>query len=292
MSFSLEVKDALCRMPCEKACCMACEISAILTVGADPAPDGSRVVSTEHAAFAGRLFKMLKALTGTHPVLHYKRETNLKKHMLYKVILPSETVKAIRQDPEPRRSCCRKAWLRGAFLAGGSMVHPEKGYHLEITCPDRSTAEKIADRMKGFGLHPGTAARSSGYIVYIKESANISDFLNLTGAHGALMVFENVRIMKDVRNSVNRIVNCETANLDKTVEASRRQRECILKLISRGGADDLPHNLRQIAILRLEHPEASLEELGKYLRPPLGKSGVNHRLKKIEMLAGLPNPGK
>ena len=184
-----------------------------------------------------------------------------------------------------KKKCCKKAALRGAFLAGGSISDPEKLYHLEIYCKNHELAALFAKIMADFNLNSKLTERSEYYVAYIKDSEQIVNFLNLTGAHRALMALENTRILKDVRNSVNRAVNCETANLEKTVNASMRQIANISYIKAAIGFDALPKNLREIAAVREANKEISLKELGQILNPPLGKSGVNHRLHRLDVLA-------
>ena len=184
-----------------------------------------------------------------------------------------------------RKKCCKKAALRGAFLAGGSITDPEKLYHLEIYCKKYDLAQFFSGLMADFDLNPKIMERTDYSVVYIKDSEQIVDFLNITGAHRALMSLENTRIIKDVRNIVNRAINCETANLEKTINASLRQISNIIFIKSTIGFDALPDNLREIAEAREANREISLKELGLILDPPLGKSGVNHRLRKLDALA-------
>lgn len=180
-----------------------------------------------------------------------------------------------------KNSCCKRAFLRGAYLAAGSMSDPYKGYHLEIVCQNEPQAGQIQKLLLDFGLDAKQVQRKKYYVVYIKEGENIADFLNIVEAHQALMEFENARIYKDVRNMVNRKVNCDAANINKTVNAAARQVADIEYIRSVCGLEKLPDSLREMAYVRLENPEVSLEELGKLLDPPVGKSGVNHRLRKI-----------
>jgi len=181
--------------------------------------------------------------------------------------------------------CCRKAFLRGAFLAGGSISDPEKTYHLELTSRTRLQAQQLSRILGTFKLKARIIMRKGSFVTYLKEGENIVDFLNIIGAHSALMELENVRILKGMRNTVNRIVNCETANLEKTVNASIRQVENIKYIAENIGFDTLPESLRDIAELRLEYNDANLVELGQLLTPPIGKSGVNHRLRKLDQIA-------
>lgn len=178
-----------------------------------------------------------------------------------------------------------RAFLRDAFLETGSMSNPEKGYHLEFVCEEESQAKKLIETMRTFEIAAKTVQRKRYTVVYIKESEDIVRLLNVTGAHNALMNLENLRILKDMRNSINRRVNCETANISKTVSAANKQIEDILYIREHYGFDDLSENLREVAQIRLEYPDATLKELGEYLVPPVGKSGVNHRLRKLSELA-------
>ncbi len=184
-----------------------------------------------------------------------------------------------------KNSCCQRAFLRGAFLAAGSMSDPVKSYHLEIVCTNISQAEQIVEILQSFEVEARIVRRKKYYVVYMKDGTGISDFLSITEAHVSLMEFENNRILKEMRNSVNRRVNCETANIGKTVSASTRQVEDILFLQEKYGFSNLPESLREMAEVRLAYQDAPLRELGAYLDPPVGKSGVNHRLRKLSELA-------
>ncbi|MBR3683533.1 MAG: DNA-binding protein WhiA [Lachnospiraceae bacterium] len=179
----------------------------------------------------------------------------------------------------------RRAFLRGAYLAIGSMSDPEKGYHFEYVCTDAPKAEQICKVIEGFGIEAKIVLRKNHYVVYLKEGAAIVDLLNIMEAHVALMNFENLRIYKEMRNSVNRRVNCETANIAKTVSAANKQLEDIILVRDQYGFSNLPENLRQAAEVRLDYPDATLKELGEYMDPPVGKSGMNHRLRKLGEIA-------
>ena len=183
------------------------------------------------------------------------------------------------------RNCCKKAFIRGAFLAMGSLTDPEKGYHFEIVCNRKEQADMLTGLIRDFNISPKMIQRKKYYVVYLKDGSMIVDLLNVMGAHVSLMNMENVRILKDMRNSVNRRVNCETANLNKVVHAAVKQMEDIAYIEQVKGLKYLPEHLRAIAELRMEEPDTSLVELGKKLNPPIGKSGVNHRLKKISEIA-------
>lgn len=178
-----------------------------------------------------------------------------------------------------------RAFLRDAFLETGSMSNPEKGYHLEFVCEDERHAQKLIETMQKYEITAKTVLRKRYTIVYIKESEDIVKLLNVMGAHNCLMNLENLRILKDMRNAINRQVNCETANISKTVSAANKQIADIVYLKEHYGLDNLSENLREMAEIRLEYPDATLKELGGYLVPPVGKSGVNHRLRKLSELA-------
>lgn len=181
--------------------------------------------------------------------------------------------------------CCKRAYIRGCFLCIGSLCNPEKNYHLEFVNSDVHNANYLMNVINSFDIESKIIKRKGSFVVYIKDGEQIVDMLNIMNAHKSLLELENVRILKDVRNNVNRIVNCETANLNKVVSASVKHREAIEFVDKTIGFDKLPKQLKQIAELRLEYPDSSLKELGEMLNPPVGKSGVNHRLKKIADIA-------
>jgi hypothetical protein len=181
--------------------------------------------------------------------------------------------------------CCRRAFLRGGFLAAGSMSDPLKSYHFEVVCSSRMLANQMRTVMCGFAMDAKIVQRKKSYVVYLKDGSQIVDILNIMEAHISLMKLENVRILKEMRNRVNRNVNCETANINKTVSAAVKQVEDITYLRDTIGLERLSDGLEEIAMVRLAHPEATLKELGELLSPPVGKSGVNHRLRKLSEMA-------
>lgn len=178
-----------------------------------------------------------------------------------------------------------KGLIRDAFLRSGSISDPEKFYHLEIVFASYEEAIEIKQMLEGFGLDGKIVERKGHYVVYLKEGSQIADMLRIMEAPLALMEFENIRIVKEMRNSINRQVNCEAANLGKTISAAVKQVEDIKYICSKVGLDNIPESLAETAKKRLEYPEATLKELGELMEPPLGKSGVNHRLKKLSELA-------
>jgi DNA-binding protein WhiA len=199
----------------------------------------------------------------------------------------SEKANKIKANPQNallNKACCRRAFLRGAFLCSGSMSNPSSGYHLEFVLDSTEQAEELKEQLASFELEAKLVKRKKRYLVYLKEGAGIVDLLNIMGAHHALLRLENLRVEKEVRNSVNRQVNCETANIEKTVNAAAKYIEDIRFIKEHQGFAGLPLHLRQTAEARLAYPEASLQELGALLKPPLGKSGVNHRLRKLSSI--------
>lgn len=184
-----------------------------------------------------------------------------------------------------KNSCCRRAYLRGAFLSVGHISDPNKSYDLEFVCTEDYQVQTIMGYMGSFGIEMKLTSRKGNSVVYIKDADSLVDALNVMGAHNALMYIENLRVEKDFRNLINRQVNCEAANISKTVKAAEKQINDIRKIEKYLGLDKLPIQLKEIAKLRLEHTESSLTELGELLNPPVGKSGVNHRLRKLSEIA-------
>ena len=182
---------------------------------------------------------------------------------------------------EPKKDCCARAFLRGAFLAAGTVSDPAKSYHLEITCPGEREAMLLLTLMERCGMEPKEMVRKGTPVVYIKEGQQVRDLLAMMGATVAMMELENARILKGVRGNVNRRVNCETSNINKAVAAGMKQIRAIKALEAAGELDTLSDGLYDIAQARLAHPDATLEELGQTLVPPVSKSGVNHRLRKL-----------
>lgn len=182
---------------------------------------------------------------------------------------------------KPRKGDAAKGFLRDCFLKYGSMSNPEKGYHLEFACESEEDAQRIIAALSEFGIDAKTVVRKRYKVVYIKESEDIVELLNVLGAHVCLMNMENVRILKDMRNSINRQVNCETANISKTVNAAAKQLDDIRYVEAHYGLGNLDEKLKVAAEARLKYPDATLAELGASLEPPVGKSGMNHRLRRI-----------
>ncbi|HJA31975.1 MAG: DNA-binding protein WhiA [Clostridiales bacterium] len=306
MSFSSKVKEELYRHVSTARHCQLAELAAILhfcgSIGGGERGNFIQI-RAENVLVVRKSFTLLQKTFNISTETKVQHEENGSAYFLKipdqevgKRILQStrfldsdgRLVSGLR-DPVNRmiikNACCQRAFLRGAFLCVGSMSDPGKGYHLELVCGLQPQALQLQELLAGFEIEARIVRRKKYFVVYIKEGAGISDFLNVTEAHVALMEFENSRVVRDVRNTVNRRVNCETANIAKTVNAAARQVEDILWLQQKYGLENLPDGLRQMAQVRLEHPDAPLKELGTYLDPPVGKSGVNHRLRKLCELA-------
>lgn len=309
MSFSSEVKDELSKHMASARHCQIAEIAAIISlcgrVVIDEFDEYYVSMHTENVAVARKYYSLLKKTFNVNATISIKRNVYLKKSRTYTVsvdnskqsILLLKATKLLDIDGEIREelshidniviqtACCKRAFIRGSFLAAGSISDPEKNYHFEIVCMDEQKAMQLRDIINTFDLDAKIVMRKKYYVVYIKEGAMIVDILNVMEAHVSLMKLENVRILKDMRNSVNRRVNCETANINKTVLASVKQIEDIRYIGKTIGFSELSEGLEEIARLRLEQPEATLKELGTMLNPPVGKSGVNHRLRKLSDIA-------
>ena len=309
MSFSSKVKEELSRQISPARHCQIAEIAAIISLcGKIQIDENDRYcikINTENVAVARKYFTLLKKTFNISTDVVIRRNDYLRRNQTYGV--------AVTEDEEARRvllatklmndqgeigenlsvvknlviqnQCCRRAFLRGAFLAAGSISDPERFYHFEIACTTEAKAKQLQSIISTFNLDARIVVRKKYFVVYIKEGSQIVDILNVMEAPVALMELENIRILKEMRNSVNRQVNCETANINKTVSAAVKQIEDITYIRDTIGFDSLPENLEEIARARLERPEATLKELGEVLDPPVGKSGVNHRLRKLSILA-------
>lgn len=287
MSFSSEIKEELSgQIPTARHCQLA-EIAAILCFCSRVTEEengsfGLRM-HTENLAVARKYFTLLKKTFNIRLDVMVRQNKGIRGGRSFEVVSYGELL-AVRHVLI-QNLCCKRAFIRGAFLASGSVSDPEKGYHFEIVCNSIEKADQLCDMIGSFGIESRVTMRKKNYIVYIKEGAQIADMLNVMEAHVALMNFENIRILKEMRNSVNRQVNCETANLNKTVSAAVKQIEDIQFIKATIGFDQLPEGLTEIAELRLEQPQATLKELGQMLTPSVGKSGVNHRLRKLSLIA-------
>ncbi|MEG9295698.1 DNA-binding protein WhiA [Mangrovibacillus sp. Mu-81] len=304
MSFASETKKELTNIEI-KDCCANAELSALIRMNGSLSFSNQMLVvniQTENAAIARRIYTLIKKGYDTPVELLVRKKMRLKKNNVYIVRIKEDT-KMILEDLKIlgegftfihnisealiKKKCCRRSYLRGAFLAGGSVNNPEtSSYHLEIFSLYAEHNEALSELMNTFGLNSKTLERKKGFITYLKEAEKITEFLNIVGAHNSLLRFEDVRIVRDMRNSVNRLVNCETANLNKTIGAALRQVENIKFIEKHVGLQVLPDKLREIAELRVTYQDVTLKELGEMVSGgTISKSGINHRLRKIDQIA-------
>lgn len=309
MSFSKEVKEELSRQISGGRHCLIAETAAIISLcGHVKISSQNRFsvkINTENIAVARKYFTLLKKTFNIIAEITIRQNAYLKKGRTYTITVNNHedairllvTCKLLDENGDITEnmsiadnvvimnSCCKRAFVRGAFIASGSISTPEKFYHFEIVCNSSEKAEQLSQLIATFGIEAKIVERKKHFVVYIKDGAGIVDILNVMEAHVSLMNLENVRILKEMRNSVNRKVNCETANLNKTVAAAVKQIEDIKYIKDTVGLESMPELLRNLAEVRLENPDVSLKELGTLLEEPVGKSGVNHRLRKISELA-------
>ncbi|HWQ77764.1 MAG TPA: DNA-binding protein WhiA [Anaerovoracaceae bacterium] len=309
MSFSANTKNELSRTETERKCCKLAEIAGFIRMcGTIKLSGGGKLnvmLLTENPAVARHFKRLIREYFGTNASLVIAKATILKKGHYYELMITAEMnadqilretgILMVREGCNyisdgiysglVRTKCCRRAYLRGVFLGAGTITDPEKAYHLEIVCNSEVLSNDVRKLINSFGLHSKSVIRKNSHVVYLKEAEQIIDFLNILGAYGQLLDFENVRIVKEIRNKTNRISNCDSANLDKTINASVRQVDNIHLIEKARGLTTLPDKLQEAARLRLENPEASLIELSELMEPPIGKSGLNHRFKKIDEIA-------
>ena len=310
MSFSGDVKEELSRQLSSARHCRLAELSAILSYEGQILRCGSKLclkLQTENLVVARKYFTLIRKTFNINNDISVRINTHISKNRIYSLIIRDADiiVKILQATKLPyeealeqhntrlgkadhlivQNTCCKRAFIRGAFLSSGSMSDPRKAYHLEIVISDIAKAEQLTDMIQEFSIDAKIVMRKKSYVVYVKEGSQIVDLLNVMEAHVALMDLENVRILKEMRNSINRQVNCEAANITKTVTAASRQREDIMLIRDKAGFSNLAEGLEEVARLRIDYPEASLKELGAMVSPPIGKSGVNHRLRKLSMIA-------
>lgn len=310
MSFAADVKKELTGLEVQRELAKA-ELTALIRMNGSLNINNHQFVlnvQTENAAIARRIYSLLKDHYDVRSELLVRKKMKLKKNNVYIVRLKQDTQRVlsdldimdemmfnshvseeIMSDAQQMR-----AYLRGAFLASGSVNNPETSrYHLEISSLYEEHNQDICDMLNYFDLNARTLERRNGYIAYLKGAEKIADFLTLIGATTSMLKFEDVRIVRDVRNSVNRLVNCETANMNKTIDAASKQIENIQLIQNSVGLQSLPEKLQEIAELRLEHPEVSLKELGEMIPSgAISKSGINHRIRKINEFAEKVRSGK
>lgn len=309
MSFSIKVKNELANHISNATHCRIAELAALISMCGSVMIDENNNykirIKTETQPTAEKIKKLLWKTFKVDVDISTRENAYSKEGRTYTLLVGDhqqalkilQATKLINENNEIgenfsitnniviMKDCCKRAFIRGAFMAAGSISDPNKSYHFEIKCNSEKKAKQLIELLENYNIDGKMVARKGGYVVYIKEGEGIVDVLNVMEAHVSLMEMENVRILKGMSNYYNRQVNCETANIKKTVATSVRQIDDIDFIIQNKGIDYLPEKLQDIAWVRKENPDASLQELGEMLDPPLGKSGVNHRLRKICQIA-------
>ncbi len=295
MSFTVDVKNELCTIQYEKRCCKRAHLAGIAAFcGAVVSDSGKQYfkMRTENITIARRAYQLIKDLFGIKAeILTVGKICNITVKKGFESVLSELRLLQngiVRFSADPfivHDECCKTAYLAGAFLGGGYVKTPKNGYHFEIKTHYRNLSRDLKDIIEELGFEPKNVIRKSEYVVYMKQSDAICDILGVLGATDAMLELCNIKILKDVRNNITRKVNCDTANITKTADAAAVQLRAINKIKAKMGLEALPEPLEEMARLRLTNPEANLTELGEMLNPPISKSGVNHRLKRIIKLA-------
>ncbi|MGN1059120.1 MAG: DNA-binding protein WhiA [Clostridia bacterium] len=302
MSFSSEIKQELCRLPLDSPCCQRAELAGLTALSGtllSESDGGGLRLRTENAAVAQRAYALLSGLFSVHPkrtaarkksegyihTLHLYQDQSYVRIMKALGFWRDGRVKFCADPFVTGESCCRRAFLRGAFLGGGSASAPQKSYHLEIETHYQGLAHDVLQLFADEELAARSVMRKSNYVIYIKDSEEIADALTALGATDSALSLYHIKIEKDMKNKVNRRVNCETANLTKTANTAALQIMAIHKVMASPAAASLSPGLLELAGLRLENPEASLSELAAMLDKPISKSGVSRRLQKLVVMA-------
>lgn len=297
MSFCSKAKAELCKIPISKTCCAVAESYGVLLFCNTFSPTSIRIV-TESRDLAQRLPKLFQKAFSLKfdqtPETEqgkqiFSMDDPRKIHRIYDVFgLEAATTVALQVNLGIlEEDCCRVAFLRGAFMAGGSVTDPEKRYHLELATSHLRVSREVKHLMEEVGFAPKCVTRAGSHVLYFKQSDQIEDFLTTLGAPVCAMGIMEAKVEKDLRNGVNRRVNCETANLGKAVDAAQEQLAAIRRLKERGLYEELPQKLKETAQLRQDHPEATLLELSQMQDPPVSKSAINHRMRKLMELSRL-----
>lgn len=297
MSFCSKAKAELCKIPISKTCCAVAESYGVLLFCNTFSPTSIRIV-TESRDLAQRLPKLFQKAFSLKfdqtPETEqgkqiFSMDDPRKIHRIYDVFgLEAATTVALQVNLGIlEEDCCRVSFLRGAFMAGGSVTDPEKRYHLELATSHLRVSREVKHLMEEVGFAPKCVTRAGSHVLYFKQSDQIEDFLTTLGAPVCAMGIMEAKVEKDLRNGVNRRVNCETANLGKAVDAAQEQLAAIRRLKERGLYEELPQKLKETAQLRQDHPEATLLELSQMQDPPVSKSAINHRMRKLMELSRL-----
>ncbi len=307
MSFAAEARAEIAHAPLDQVCCARAELAAALLASSGISIHGKAVyrlsLSSSEATIVRRYFSLVKKYFGVTCEIRVSRTDRLSGQTRYQLLFPDEHAQAllaearlldsaalfgVRMSPDPsifRYACCRTAFLRAAFLFCGTISNPEKSYHIEFAAPSEQFAQSVMETLRYFEIHAKNTCRKSKEVVYLKGSEGVADVLTLLGAHASVLAFENVRIAKELRGSINRQVNCDSSNINRAMMSAEKQIEDIRFIDLELGLDRLPATLRSVAEARMGNPEISLAGLGELMDPPLGKSGVNARLRRIADIA-------
>lgn len=284
MSFSSDIKEQLSQTALKCPNCAAAELAGLLRV-AGKITEKSIKFTTENNAVADRTERMLSEGFGIENRALRRENSKACQFLIDDVYKTENILASIKSEDITPFSCCRASYARGAFLGGGSISDPQKSYHMEFCAKDKDEAVFLQEILQKDGFSSKVTYRKGSYVVYIKESELIADILSFIGAGSSALEIFTIQIEKEMRNSINRRVNCENANADKAARASGKHVVAIKRIKAAGKFGALPETLREIAELRIEYPEDSLKELGEKTDPPIGKSGVNHRLNRIVAIA-------
>ena len=293
-SFAYKVKSELCRAPVQRLCCARAEAYGVLLYCNTFSPREIRII-TENAEFAARLPRLFQRAFGLRFDRLPEEDTAGRGKLIFQITQQDKLNKIVNQfGYDPRQNpvlhvnfgmmeedCCRTAFMRGAFLSGGSVTDPEKRYHLELTTSHLQASKEVSALLTELGFLPRSVMRSGSAVIYFKQSEHIEDFLTKIGAPAAAMDIMTAKVDKEIRNGANRAMNCDIANVNKTLDAAQEQMNAIEKLQQRGALENLPDKLQQTALLRLQYPELSLTQLAERCDPPVTKSCMNHRMRKI-----------
>lgn len=308
LSFNGAVKEELAHIWAPQECCRRSELAALLRAcGTIRLQSGRRLacsLTTDHGSIARKAIRLARECYRLTTEIVVKRRRRLRKNLAYTVRIPHQegldqmlrragvldgngVLREALDLAELDHDGCVRAFLRGFFLGCGWVNAPEREHHLEWTVRQTETADTVGQALFSLGVKVRMAGRKENVVLYVKDAEQVSRVLVLVGAHQAVLRYEDIRVLKEMKNLVNRQVNAETANLTKSVEASGRQIEALQNLAAAGGLERLSPSLRELAQLRLSHPDANLKELGEMCNPPLGKSGVNHRMRALMRLCGV-----
>lgn len=294
MSFASDVKKQLSRLDIKKGCCAASEMAAIICFAAESA-GGKIKIKTESESAAERAKSLLKQGFDIEAAFKKPQKEGGRftvsvtekdsEEFLDRIGLDKSGEEYIPRQSVTEKDCCRAAFVRGAFLGAGSVLEPAKGYHMEFVTKSGPLADRLCEILAVLDFGAKLIVRKNYFVVYLKESEAIAELLGLMGAGASMMDFLNVKIEREIRGHINRQVNCDSANLEKTVGAAEKHLEAIKIIEQTVGLDSLSPALLEMAVARKQNPEATISELAALLPCPIGKSGANHRLKKLMEIA-------